>query len=73
MHKITGTLVFNFRFCFLFSDTLQRLRQNFLDYFFNIPDMTQIKIPEGANTTSTTKVKMFHRLNVINKNQQFMN
>jgi len=27
-----------------------------LNYFWNMPDVTEIKIPEGANTTSTVKV-----------------
>jgi hypothetical protein len=39
-----------------FSETINRLRQNLLNYFWNMPDITDIPIPEGANTTSTTKI-----------------
>ncbi|XP_018406220.1 PREDICTED: icarapin-like [Cyphomyrmex costatus] len=39
-----------------FSDTINRLRQNLLNYFWTIPDITSFKAPEGANTTSTTKI-----------------
>lgn len=41
---------------FFFPDTFNRLRQNLLNYFWNMPDMMNINIPEGANTTFTTKV-----------------
>jgi len=37
-------------------ETMNRLRNNLLNYFWNLPDITEIKIPEGANTTSTVKV-----------------
>ncbi|CAL1683651.1 unnamed protein product [Lasius platythorax] len=39
-----------------FSESLNRLRQNLMNYFWNMPDITDIPIPEGANTTSTTKI-----------------
>lgn len=35
---------------------MNRLRTNLLNYFWNLSDITDIKIPEGANTTSTVKV-----------------
>ncbi|XP_070161479.1 icarapin-like [Polyergus mexicanus] len=39
-----------------FTETLNRLRQNLMNYFWNMPDIAKIPIPEGANTTSTTKI-----------------
>ncbi|XP_011139070.1 icarapin-like [Harpegnathos saltator] len=39
-----------------FFDTFNSMRQNILNYFWNMSDLTDIKIPEGANTTSTTKI-----------------
>ncbi|XP_011694212.1 PREDICTED: icarapin-like [Wasmannia auropunctata] len=39
-----------------FRDTINGLRQRLLNYFWNMPDITDIKIPDGANTTSTTKI-----------------
>ncbi|KMQ93703.1 icarapin-like protein [Lasius niger] len=38
------------------NESLNRLRQNLMNYFWNMPDITDIPIPEGANTTSTTKI-----------------
>ncbi|KAH0950627.1 hypothetical protein HN011_011517 [Eciton burchellii] len=38
------------------ADTMNRLRNSMLNYFWNMPDVTEIKIPEGANTTSTVKI-----------------
>lgn len=38
------------------------MKENLLHYFWNIPDFTNVKIPEGANTTSTVKVNI-HSLN----------
>ncbi|XP_032691089.1 icarapin-like [Odontomachus brunneus] len=35
---------------------MDRIRQNLLNYFWNIPNPLNIKVPEGANTTSTTKI-----------------
>ncbi|XP_020287766.1 icarapin-like [Pseudomyrmex gracilis] len=48
----------NFEFAMpsFFAETMNKLRQNLLNYFWNMPDVTDIKIPEGANTTSTTKI-----------------
>ncbi|GAB1865455.1 Icarapin [Camponotus japonicus] len=39
-----------------FNEYFNRVTQNFLNLFWNIPDVTNLKIPEGANTTSTVKV-----------------
>ncbi|XP_029669216.1 icarapin-like [Formica exsecta] len=39
-----------------FAETFNRLRQNLMNYFWNMPDIAKIPIPEGANTTSTTKI-----------------
>jgi len=47
-----------------FSETINRLRQNLLNYFWNMPDITKIQIPEGANTTSTTKIINGHVVTV---------
>ncbi|XP_012062296.1 PREDICTED: icarapin-like [Atta cephalotes] len=47
---------FDFAMPNLFSDTINRIRQNFLNYFWTIPDMTNFSTPEGANTTSTVKI-----------------
>jgi len=47
---------FNFGMPNFFADSMNRLRQNLLSYFWNMHDITNMKIPEGANTTSTTKV-----------------
>ncbi|XP_024876109.1 icarapin-like [Temnothorax curvispinosus] len=58
------TVAFDFAMPNLFSDTLQRLRQNLLNYFWNMPDITDVKIPEGANTTSTTKIINGHVVTV---------
>ncbi|EZA56188.1 Icarapin-like protein, partial [Ooceraea biroi] len=41
---------------FLLSETMTRLRNNLMSYFWNLPDITNMKIPEGANTTSTVKI-----------------
>jgi len=40
-----------------------------MNYFWNIPDVTNLKIPEGANTTSTVKVNTYslNRLKLIYK------
>lgn len=48
----------------LFAETINRLRQNFLNYFWNTPDITNFNIPEGANTTSTTKIINGHVVTV---------
>ncbi|XP_036151057.1 icarapin-like [Monomorium pharaonis] len=40
----------------LFSDYFNRLRQRIADMFLDPHSMTDFKIPEGANTTSTTKI-----------------
>jgi len=34
-----------------------------MNYFWNMPNITDMKIPEGANTTSTTKVNDLIDLN----------
>lgn len=47
---------FDFLPTLAFSEYMNTLRQHFLNYFWNIPDVTNIKIPEGANTTSTVKI-----------------
>ncbi|KAL0116741.1 hypothetical protein PUN28_009985 [Cardiocondyla obscurior] len=39
-----------------FSDFFSRVSQHINNIFHNIPDVTDMQIPEGANTTSTTKV-----------------
>ncbi|KAL6435815.1 hypothetical protein ACFW04_005588 [Cataglyphis niger] len=36
--------------------TFNKMRENLLNYFWTIPDIAKIPIPEGANTTSTTKI-----------------
>ncbi|XP_072743342.1 icarapin-like [Anoplolepis gracilipes] len=47
---------FDFTFPSLFAETMNRMRQNLMNYFWSVPDFTNIPIPEGANTTSTTKI-----------------
>ncbi|XP_011645734.2 icarapin-like, partial [Pogonomyrmex barbatus] len=42
-----------FSLLFLFS-AFNKLRQHLLNYFWDMPDMSNI--PEGANTTSTVKI-----------------
>lgn len=46
----------NFAMQNFLADTLNRIRSNLFNYFWNMPDLTNIKIPEGANTTSTVKI-----------------
>jgi len=47
---------FEFAIPSFFSDTFNRMRQNLLNYFWNRQDITKMEIPDGANTTSTTKI-----------------
>uniref|UniRef100_A0A348G5W7 Icarapin n=1 Tax=Odontomachus monticola TaxID=613454 RepID=A0A348G5W7_ODOMO len=47
---------FDFAMPDFFADTMHRIRQNLLNYFWNMPDITNIKVPDGANTTSTVKI-----------------
>ncbi|XP_012218780.1 icarapin-like [Linepithema humile] len=53
---LEDTVSFDFAMPNFFAETVNRLRQNLLNYFWNMPDITNIDIPEGANTTSTTKI-----------------
>ncbi|XP_029163222.1 icarapin-like [Nylanderia fulva] len=45
---------FSFPDANFFADALKRMRESFMDYFWHIPILTDV--PEGANTTSTTKI-----------------
>lgn len=55
---------FDITFPSLFADAFNRMRQNLMNYFWNMPDITDMKIPEGANTTSTTKVINGHVITI---------
>lgn len=56
-------------FIILFSEAMDKIRKNLLNYFWNMPDITNIQIPDGANTTSTTKVSKSESVDVILRNQ----
>lgn len=48
--------IYNCIFCV--TEAMNRIRHNLMSYFWNMPDITNMNIPEGANTTSTTKVSV---------------
>ncbi|XP_014479517.1 PREDICTED: icarapin-like [Dinoponera quadriceps] len=47
-----------------FRETLNALREQMLQWFWNVPDFTNMPIPEGANTTSTVKVVDGHMVTI---------